>query len=201
MFRLLLASNNPGKLKEIRPLLAGLELELLTLQQVGVNLDIEEIGVTYAENATLKAHACARASGEVTLADDSGLEVYVLGGRPGIYSARFSKKPNATDADRRKALLEQLQVYPQPWKAHFHCTVAIATPEGDVYLFDGECHGEIIAEERGDSGFGYDPIFLITEIGRTMAELGMDEKNRISHRARAIQEASPLLTKLIIKAT
>lgn len=200
MFRLLLASNNHGKLKEIHSLLADMELELLTLQQVGVNLNIEEHGSSYAENATLKAQACAQASGEVTLADDSGLEVDALGGKPGIYSARFSLKPNATDLDRRNTLLTQLRAYPRPWKAHFHCTVVIYTPEGELYLSTGECHGEIVPYERGDGGFGYDPIFLLTEMGRTMAELDMEQKNRISHRARAIHNARPLLTKLIIKA-
>lgn len=197
MLRLLLASNNQGKLIEMRSLLAELELELFTLQQAGVNLDIDEYGSSYAENATLKARTCALASGELTLADDSGLEVDVLEGRPGIYSARFSSQPNATDSDRRITLLEQLRAYPRPWKASFRCTVVVATREGDVYLSEGDCDGEIIPEERGEGGFGYDPIFYIHEMGCTMAELGIEQKNHISHRAKAIQRAKPLLTKMI----
>jgi len=119
---------------------------------------------------------------------------------PGIRSARFSTKPGATDADRRAFLLQRLKPYPPPWQARFRCTVAIATPQGELHLAEGECPGEIIPVERGDNGFGYDPIFLLTELGLTMAELSTEEKNRLSHRARAIQAARPLLTKLITSA-
>jgi XTP/dITP diphosphohydrolase len=193
MQRLLVATGNPGKLSEIQSLLEGIKISLITPDRIGVTLQVEENGKSYEENASLKAQAFSHASGLVTLADDSGLEVDVLAGRPGIRSARFSPLPDATDADRRAYLLDLLHDHPRPWKAHFHCTVAIATPEDKLYFAQGNCPGEIIPEERGTNGFGYDPIFLLTEIGLTMAELSMNEKNRLSHRARAVMAAIPIL--------
>jgi XTP/dITP diphosphohydrolase len=133
----------------------------------------------------------------LSLADDSGLEVDVLGGEPGLYSARYSGKPGATDADRRAFLLEKLKNHSRPWQAHFHATVAIGTPTGQVEFAEGNCYGEIIPTERGQNGFGYDPIFFIPELNRTMAELSMDEKNRLSHRALAVKHALPILEKLL----
>ena len=197
MSKLFLASSNQGKLKEIQSLLADMNLTLLTPAQLNISVEVEERGVTYEENAAIKALAYARESGLLTLADDSGLEVDVLGGLPGIRSARFSTIPNATDADRRKHLLYHLQGYSRPWLAHCHCTVAIATPQDELFFADGDCPGEIIPEERGLCGFGYDHIFLLPKTGRTMAELAMEEKNKISHRARAVKACRPLLTKLI----
>lgn len=197
MAKLLLASNNQGKLREFHALLAGLRATLLTPDELGLNVMVEEVGETYTENAALKATAYSEASGLLTLADDSGLEVDVLDGLPGIFSARFSQKPNATDADRRAYLLDRLVQYPRPWTAHFHCTVALSTPDDKMYFNVGNCHGEIISDERGSGGFGYDPIFLVTDLGRTMGELDMEEKNHNSHRARAIRASLPILTKLI----
>lgn len=193
MPRLLVATGNPGKLVEIKSLLDDIEVELVTPEMLDINLTVEENGDTYEENASLKALAFARASNLVTLADDSGLEVDVLGGQPGIRSARFSPLPHATDADRRAYLLSKLQTHAHPWKAHFHCTVAIATSQGRLYYAQGNCPGEIITTERGSNGFGYDPLFLLPEIGLTMAELSMEDKNRLSHRARAIKAAVPIL--------
>ncbi len=193
MPRLLVATGNPGKLIEIQSLLDDIKVELVTPEMLGINLAVEEIGNTYEENASLKALAYARASNQVTLADDSGLEVDVLNGQPGIRSARFSPLPHATDSDRRAYLLSKLQPYAHPWKAHFHCTVAIATSQGRLYYAQGNCPGEIITEERGSNGFGYDPIFLLPETGLTMAELSMEEKNQLSHRARAVKAALPIL--------
>jgi XTP/dITP diphosphohydrolase len=193
MQRLLLATGNPGKLSEIQSLLEGIELSLITPDRIGISLKVEEDGSTYEENASLKARTFTRLSGLVTLADDSGLEVDVLNGQPGIRSARFSPLPDATDADRRAYLLDLLHDHPRPWKAHFHCTVAIVTPEDKLYFAQGNCPGEVIPEERGTNGFGYDPIFLLPEVGLTMAELSMNEKNRLSHRARAIKAAIPVL--------
>jgi len=195
--KLLLASSNPGKLIEMTDLLLDLPIEILTPQQIGLSIEVEESGSTYAENAAIKARAYARASQVLTLGDDSGLEVDALGGLPGIRSARLATKPNASDAERRKILLQRLIPHPRPWTARFRCTVAIATPQGELYLAQGECPGEIIPEERGQNGFGYDPIFLLVEHGLTMAELNPEMKNRISHRARAMQAARPILTKLI----
>jgi len=197
MTRLLVASNNPGKLVEIQSLLEGINLTLVLPSQIGLNLEVEENGATYAENAGLKAAAFCQASGVPTLADDSGLEVDALGGQPGVRSARFSNKPGASDADRRAYLLERLQSHPRPWWAHFHCTVAMAVPGGEMRFAEGDCPGEIISQERGQNGFGYDPIFLLSEAGLTMAELSMESKNRLSHRARAIQAALPILTELL----
>ena len=197
MIKLLLASSKLGKLREIQALLDNLDVILQTPEQLDLTIDVDEDGVTYAENAALKASAFAQASGLLTLADDSGLEVDVLGGLPGIHSARFSQLPHATDADRRNYLLDRLRGSPRPWSAQFHCTVALTNPGGDIYFANGECHGEIIPEERGRGGFGYDPIFLLSDLGRTMAELDMDEKNHLSHRARAVKASLPILTKLI----
>lgn len=197
MPRLLLASNNQGKLIEIQALLGDLDLELLTPAQLGLNLIVEENGLTYADNATLKGLAFARESGLLTLADDSGLEVDALGGLPGLRSARFSAKPGATDADRRAYLLERLRDKPRPWLARFRCVIALVTAAGEIHLTEGICPGEILPGERGKNGFGYDPLFLIHNLGKTMAELSMDEKNRLSHRARAVLAARPLLVELL----
>jgi len=160
-------------------------------------LVVEESGSTYAENAALKARSGALASSLITLADDSGLEVAALGGKPGLYSARYSQRPGASDADRRNYLLQELSQHARPWLARFRCTVAIATPAGELYFSEGECPGVIIPEERGDNGFGYDPIFFIPRLGRTMAELSTEEKNLVSHRAMAMQKARLVLTELI----
>ena len=152
---------------------------------------------SYAENAILKARAFAKASGIFSLADDSGLEVDALGGFPGIHSARIVDKPFATDADRRLALLARLRPFPRPWIARFRCLVALSAPTGEIELREGVCEGEIAPEERGQNGFGYDPIFLIKTKEKTMAELSPEEKNQISHRARAIDNLRPFLLYLL----
>lgn len=193
MRKLLLASENRGKIKEIHALLADMDLELVTPGGIGLQLDVAEVGSTYAQNAAIKAQAYAQASNLLTLADDSGLEVDVLDGMPGIRSARFSPLPDATDADRREYLLRKLHQHPRPWTARFCCVVALFTPDGPQHLAEGTCPGEIIPQERGTSGFGYDPIFLIPDLGRTMAELAMQEKNQLSHRARAVRASRPAL--------
>ncbi len=197
MQQLLIATGNRGKLAEIQSLFDGSNVQLVIPEMLGISLKVEESGSTYEENAALKATAFARLSGMVTLADDSGLEVDVLGGQPGIRSARFSPVPGATDADRRAYLLSMLDRLPQPWTAHFHCTVAIALPDRRVFYAQGNCPGEIIRTERGHNGFGYDPIFLLPTVGLTMAELSMDEKNHLSHRARAIKASLPLVKAIL----
>jgi XTP/dITP diphosphohydrolase len=200
---LLIASNNKGKVKEIQDLLKDIEIELLTPAQINLDLDVVEDGSTYAENATKKAIAFARASGLISLADDSGLEVDVLNGGPGLYSARFGSQNGhvvkLSDKGRRDYLIQNLQDKPRPWSARFHATIAIAIPDGKTYLAEGYCEGEIVPEERGNGGFGYDPIFLLTDLGKTMAELSMEEKNRLSHRARAVMNAKGILEKLFSK--
>ncbi len=195
--KLLIATNNQGKLKEIRAILGDLELELISPADLGLEVDVEEDGQTYAENATKKAIAFFQASGLTSLADDSGLEVDALDGAPGLHSARYSTLPNATDADRRATLLLNLSRYPRPWTARFRATVAIAGPGSSVKLAEGTCPGEIVPEERGRGGFGYDPIFLVERLGKTMAELEMGEKNRLSHRGQALQNAIPILIELL----
>ena len=195
--RLLIGTNNKGKFKEIRAILKDLEFELVSPADLGLELDVVEDGQTYAENATKKALAFYRASGLISLADDSGLEVDALDGAPGLHSARYSTLPGATDADRRATLLLNLSRYPRPWTARFRATVAIAGPGRSVELVEGICPGEIIPEERGKSGFGYDPIFLLTDLNKTMAELEMEEKNRLSHRGQALQKAIPILSEFL----
>lgn len=195
--KLLLATNNRGKIAEMKALLDGLDIELLTPASLGLELQVAEDGQTYAENAIRKAEAFAHLSGLVSLADDSGLEVDALDGRPGLHSHRFAPGANATDADRRQFLLQQLKGKPRPWAARFRATVAVAASGRETHLASGACEGEIIPEERGTNGFGYDPIFFIHEFGRTMAELTMEEKNRLSHRARAVMNAIPILKKIL----
>jgi len=192
--KLLIATNNQGKIKELHELLDDLGIELVTPSQIGLDLDVVEDGTTYAENATKKAIAFAQASRLISLADDSGLEVDTLNGEPGLYSARYGStgENKLSDAERRKYLLSQLLGKPRPWSARFRAVIAIAK-NGEVQLFEGVCEGEIIPEERGNGGFGYDPIFLLPEFGKTMAELGMEEKNRRSHRARAVMKAKEML--------
>ena len=193
MHKLLLATNNKGKVAEIKALLGTTGLTLLTPAVLGLAREVPEDGLTYADNAAKKAAAFAQASGLIALGDDSGLEVDALNGQPGLHSHRFCPIPDATDADRRKYLLEKLQGVPRPWTAHFHATVAVVLPSGEAQITSGRCDGEIIPEERGSNGFGYDPIFYMPGIGQSMAELGMQEKNRLSHRALAIQNVIPIL--------
>ena len=199
MRKLLIATNNKGKIIELQELLADLAVELITPNMLGLNINVVEDGESYRENAALKAIAFAKASGMLSMGDDSGLEVDALGGAPGLYSARYLPLANATDADRRAFLLQNLKPHARPWKAHFHASIAVSTADGAVRFADGQCNGEIIPEERGTNGFGYDPIFLMDGLGRTMAELDMEEKNHLSHRARAIQNAKPILVELLNK--
>jgi XTP/dITP diphosphohydrolase len=195
--QLLLASNNPGKLREFTALLGGLDLFLVRPADIGLELDVEETGDTYQKNACLKAEAFAQASGLWSLADDSGLEVDALNGAPGLYSSRFAPQPDATDQDRREYLLEQLQEQPRPWFARFCCTAVLCSPDGENEIGIGFCPGEIIPEERGRGGFGYDPIFLVNGKNKTMAELEPKIKNQLSHRGVAVRELVPALERII----
>lgn len=193
MIKLLIATSNPAKLREYREMLRNLPLILTSLAQEGIDLVVEESGGSYAENAILKAKAYARASGLLTLADDSGLEVEALEWEPGIFSSRYAG-PGATDEERNRFLLHRLQGI--PWErrgARFRCTIAIATSEGEVQTVDGACEGIIAFKPRGTHGFGYDPIFYLPQRRCTIAELPPEIKNRISHRAHAAQEAKRIL--------
>ena len=198
MKQLLIATNNKGKIKELQDLLKDTGIELITPSQINLDLDVIEDGQTYAENAAKKAVAFAQASGLISLADDSGLEVDALYGAPGLYSARYgsSNGSKLSDAERRAFLIQNLQNMPRPWTGRFRATIAVAVPNGETHLAEGFCEGEIIPEERGTGGFGYDPVFLLSELGKTMAELSMEEKNRLSHRARAVMNAKLVLETL-----
>jgi XTP/dITP diphosphohydrolase len=197
--KLLIATSNPGKIIEISALLSELPIKLVFPKEIGLLTTPEETGSTYKKNALLKAHYYFEISQLPTLADDSGLEVDLLGGQPGLHSARYSPIKNANDADRRKLLLEKLAGKPKPWGAHFKCTVAFINPIGEIFTATGQCNGEIIAEERGLNGFGYDPLFLFPQLGKTMAELDLQEKNMISHRALAIKAILPRLSRLHVR--
>jgi len=199
MTNLILATQNPGKLRELTELLADLVaktgVRLVTPGELNLPGDVPETGSTYAENASLKAVALARAGQAVALGDDSGLEVAALGGAPGLYSARYAGH-GASDADRRRKLLEELRPAPAPRAARFVCVVAVARADGALRLFEGECRGQIALAESGQRGFGYDPLFYIPEYGATMAQLPEGVKNTISHRARAVHQAVPYLMEL-----
>jgi len=183
-YPLLLATTNPGKLAELRALLRGTGADLKDLRQMGIEIEVPEEGLNYGENAIAKSVAYARASGLWTLADDTGLEVDALGGGPGLRSARLA----GDDAARRARLLQRLAHHPQPWTARFRCAVALASPDGDAAVGEGECLGEIIPIARGENGFGYDPLFVVAGTGQTMAELSFDVKNRLGHRAGAVED-------------
>jgi len=195
--KLLVATRNAGKAREYRELLAGLPVGVTWLDAEGIALDVEETGATFAENAILKALTYAGASGLWTWADDSGLEVDALGGAPGVLSARYAG-PGASDADRYRKLLNQLAGVPWDERtARFRCTVALAGPEGDVRTADGVCEGLIAFGPAGNNGFGYDPVFYLPELGRTMAQLEPEEKHAISHRGRAARSAALLLNEML----
>ncbi len=196
MQKLLLSTNNQGKVLEFRSLLKETGLELVTPAGLGLSLNVDENGSTYEENARLKALAGVRASGLLTLADDSGLEVDALGGEPGIRSSRYAGE-NAGDKERVRFLLDRLSGVPHDRRtACFRCVIVLAWPDGRVDCCEGRCDGLIISVPRGEAGFGYDPVFYFPELHRTMAELPPETKNRISHRGRAAQKACVLLQSL-----
>ncbi len=190
---LLVATRNRGKLEELAALLSDVPMRLLSLNDVGVDDEVEETGATFEENAVLKATAYARASGLTTLADDSGLEVDALGGEPGVRSARYAG-PDADDAARVRFLLGKLRETPPGGRrARFRCVIAVAGPDGGVRTFAGACEGVVADAPRGRNGFGYDPVFLFPGVGRTMAELSPEEKAAVSHRGRAARLAAAAL--------
>ncbi|REJ36627.1 MAG: non-canonical purine NTP pyrophosphatase [Bacillota bacterium] len=196
MRKLVVATRNRKKWQELAALLADLPVEVLGLDAFPGAPEVEETGETFADNARLKAVAAARHTGHWAIADDSGLEVDALGGRPGVYSARFAG-PGATDAANNELLLKLLDgVPPEKRRARFRCAIAIASPSGETWVDEGVCEGIITDAPRGDGGFGYDPLFLVPELGKTFAEMGETVKNRISHRARALSLARERLMRL-----
>jgi len=202
---LVVATGNRGKLEELRALLAGLPVEVRSVAEMLKEPPVVvEDGATFAENATKKARTVAHATMMLTLADDSGLEVDALGGRPGVRSARFAHE-RATDAENNAALLAALDTLGDPpsppgFRARFHCVLALVDPYtngGEPRMVEGTCEGTITRAPRGSGGFGYDPLFVVEGTEKTMAELREDEKNRISHRARAFAALRPLLERVL----
>ena len=199
MAKLLIATNNRGKLREYAQLLDGLLFEFTTLAEAGIAVEVNETGSSMQQNAIQKAIAYAHLSGLVTLADDSGLEVDALGGEPGVMSRRYAGE-DASDRERNDYLLAKL--HDVPWEkrgARFRCIIAVAMPEGEVETCDGVCEGFIAFEPKGEGGFGYDPIFHLPDQDKRMAELTLEEKNRLSHRAKAARKARRILEALQLR--
>ena len=199
---LLIATRNPGKMREYRGLLRGAPFQLISLDDLGIADEVEETGETFAENARLKAGSYARLSGMLTLSDDSGLEVDALGGEPGVRSARYGGDPGFSDQDRVRLLLHNLEGVPwQKRTARFRCFTAIYRPPErqdptesmEVTCVVGSVAGMIQYEPEGDEGFGYDPLFYLPSYRQTMAQLPLEEKNRISHRSDAARRAVAVL--------
>ena len=185
--KLVLASKNRHKLAEMQTILGELGLEVVLESEVGVDVDVEETGKTFEENALLKAKAVMEASGMAAIADDSGLEVDALHGAPGVYSARYGGKDS--DAARTALLLENMRDVPQEKRtARFVSAIACALPDGRVVTARGVCEGTVLFETRGDNGFGYDPVFFVPELGMTFAEADGARKNAVSHRGNALKE-------------
>jgi len=194
--KLLLATNNQGKAREYRHLLRDLPCEIVTLAEQGINTSVAETGHSLEDNARLKAVVLAEESHLLALADDSGLEVDVLGGEPGALSARYAGE-DASDRERVSYLLARLKGV--PWEkrsARFRCVIALAMPDGEVEFCCGECHGFITFEPRGEHGFGYDPVFYLPELGKTMAELPLEIKSQVSHRGQAARQVYQKLGRL-----
>lgn len=193
MRKLVVATKNEGKAREVAAILADLPFEVVSLADYPDAPDVEETGSTFVENARIKATAYAEFTGELTLADDSGLEVDALDGAPGVFSSRFAP----TTPERNAKLLDLMRDVPDDERtARFRCAIAVAAPGGDVSVTDGTVDGIIARSEKGAHGFGYDPVFYLPDLGRHMAELTPSEKNAISHRGRALVEARKLLERL-----
>ena len=191
--KILLATNNRAKVKEYAKLLQGIPYRIVSLEDMHISEQVEETGTSFEENAILKAKRYAKLSGLTTIADDSGLEVDALGGEPGVRSARYAGE-GASDKERIDFLLNKL--VDVPWEkrlAQFRCVIAIAYPDGEVQICQGQCRGILTFKPLGDNGFGYDPIFYLPDLHKTMAELSMSEKNVISHRGQAAEEARKAL--------
>jgi len=187
MGKLIIATRNRGKLKEIKELLAELSLEVISMEDAGIYEDIEENGSTFEENALIKAREVLKITGEMVMADDSGLEVDFLDGAPGIYSSRFAGE-GATDEDRNNKLLNLLKDVPYEKRtARFVCAVAVVFPGGKYFVIKGICEGYIAFKPEGQNGFGYDPLFYMPEFDMTMAQLGTEDKNKVSHRGKALK--------------
>ena len=186
MKRFIVATKNRGKLKEIREILADFPFEVVSMEEAGIDADIEEYGSTFEENAMIKARDVSGATGEIVMADDSGLEVDYLDGAPGIYSSRFAGE-GATDGDKNNKLLRLLKDVPfENRKARFVCVIAVVFPNGSSFSVRGTCEGYIDLKPEGDNGFGYDPLFFMQDYNMTMAQMKTEDKNKVSHRGKAL---------------
>ena len=191
--KLLIATRNSGKVNEYRELLGAIPYQLTSLHQEGITVEVEETGASYEENARLKAEAYAQASGLLTLADDSGIEVDALGGAPGYRSARYGG-PGLTDAERVQLLLRNVEGVPDAERSgRFVCTIALAEPDAPTRVVTAAVEGVVTNAPQGDSGFGYDPIFFYPPFGKTFAQIPQLQKNAVSHRAQAARLARDLL--------
>ncbi|MBE7550806.1 MAG: RdgB/HAM1 family non-canonical purine NTP pyrophosphatase [Anaerolineales bacterium] len=200
MLKLLIATNNPNKVKEFAEILADLPLAVTYLADESITLDPEETGATFRENAILKAQAFAQASGLLTLADDSGLEVDALGGEPGVYSARYGNTAKDDHVGRCHLVLDKLAAQNVPWPertARFRCVIALATPERLIETVEGTVEGLIDYKLKGSNGFGYDPIFFVPELNQTLGEAPGAVKHQISHRGRAARAAAKVIERLM----
>ena len=187
MKKIIFATGNEGKMKEIREILGDLDVEVLSLKDAGIKADIEENGKTFEENAVIKAKEICRMTGEIVLADDSGLEIDYLNKEPGVYSARYMGEDTSYRI-KNANLIQRLEGVPDEKRtARFVCAIAAAFPDGSIKTTLGTMEGRIGYEEKGENGFGYDPIFYLPEFGCTSAELSMEEKNKISHRGKALR--------------
>jgi XTP/dITP diphosphohydrolase len=195
--QVLLATANKGKVRELEEMLKDGDIEVLSLSNFPDFEDIRETGQTFAENALLKARAACLRAGIVTLADDSGLEVDALRGAPGVFSARFAGEPKDDERNNEKLLALLQGLSEKERTARFRCCLAIVSPNGQEYLTEGAVEGTIILSRRGTGGFGYDPVFYLPELKKTMAELSLEEKNELSHRAQAFRQAIPILKELL----
>ncbi|MCL2408538.1 MAG: XTP/dITP diphosphatase [Oscillospiraceae bacterium] len=191
--KFVLATANKSKIREMREILAELSIEVVSQAEVGLALEVEETGTTFMENALLKAEAVCKASGLPAIADDSGIVVDALGGAPGVYSSEYGGE-GLTDSERAALLLKNMEKSEQR-TAKFVSIIVCVFPDGEILSAEGECQGEILHEPRGSGGFGYDPVFLVTGTGKSMAELSLEEKNAVSHRGVAIRELVSLLEK------
>ena len=193
MKKVIFATGNEGKMKEIREILGDLDIELLSLKDAGIHADIAEDGKTFEENAQIKARAIEKLTGEIVLADDSGLEIDYLNGEPGIYSARYMGEDTSYRI-KNANLIQRLEGVPDEKRtARFVCAIAAAFPDGTMKTVRATMEGRIGYEERGENGFGYDPIFYLPEYGCSSAEISMEEKNKISHRGKALRAIKDVL--------
>ncbi|PKR82839.1 non-canonical purine NTP pyrophosphatase [Heyndrickxia camelliae] len=195
--QVIIATKNKGKAKEFEKLFSPYDIKVRTLLDFPDVADIEETGITFEENAIIKAESISKQFHTMVISDDSGLVVDALDGRPGIYSARFAGEEKDDEANIQKLLFEMETVPQEKRTARFYCAIALAIPGEETITVSGTCEGEILKEKRGTHGFGYDPIFLIKDKGKTMAELSSEEKNLISHRAKAIQKLISLLEDIL----